>query len=141
MSSEDGLDVEDIEELFVEARLDFKRVSASTWQTSFDGETNKFLIRVAKERWGLSFSIRPYVPAPQDRACRLALYTHLLELNRQMPYTKFTLESPHTVIFTMEIVLNKKSPLPLESAFEAFCSHADSHYLDILNMAQERHLP
>ena len=141
MSPDADLDSKDIEVFFEHARLDYKKISNSSWQTTCSGETNDFPVLIEKNRHGLVLKICSYVFSPDDKDCKLALYAHLLKLNGRMHQAKFHLEKSGWISLSLETTFTKKNLSLFHHKLKSLCAYADKHYLDVLNMAQSGHKP
>lgn len=139
--SSDDLDSKDLEDIFEQERLDYKKMSNNTWQITYAGETSDFRVVIEKNKHGLTLKISPYVFSPDDKACKLALYTYLLRLNGQIHHTKFNLEKSGHVSLSMESAYSKKTLSFFHRTLKTLCAYADTHYLDVLNLAQSGHHP
>jgi len=141
VSSIDGLDSKVLEDIFENSGLSFEHISKKVWKVSYVGETSDFQIMVDLNNPFVTLSINSYVFSPEDNECRLDLYTHLLKVNKEMDHAKFSLGEKGLVSLTMLITPLKRDPIrSLKKRLKSFCEYADNNYLDVLNIAQERHI-
>jgi hypothetical protein len=129
-----------IEAYLTREKEGFEKLDPQTWISIYRGETNSFrvLTHLAKE-W-LLLTIYPYVTAPQGKENRLALYSHLLELNHEMNLAKFCLDEDGEVVLSVEFPTENLDDSEFRDGFQILSYYADKYYLDILNLAQERQI-
>lgn len=140
MGSEEIVTPKVIEAYLTREKEGFEKLDPQTWISIYRGETNSFrvLTHLAKE-W-LLLTIYPYVTAPQGKENRLALYSHLLELNHEMNLAKFCLDEDGEVVLSVEFPTENLDDSEFRDGFQILSYYADKYYLDILNLAQERQI-
>ncbi len=108
-----------------------------TWHSGFRGKANNFNIFVhLTENW-LIFSIAPLVNAPEESVCEQRLHKHLLQLNFIINMAKFSLDEDGDVVLTVELPTENLDYSEFADGLNALSYYADTHYLEILNVAQD----
>jgi hypothetical protein len=107
------------------------------WYTGFRGRTGQYSLFVQLTPEWIVFSIAPLVTAPTDPRCRDKLATHLLRLNFVINMAKLSLDDDGDVILTVEIPAESLTYELFEDALGALSYYADTHYLELLNTAQD----
>ena len=116
----------------------FERVEGQvpTWRSGFRGEVASFRFYVRlTENW-VFFIIDPFVLRARSEAA-FALYERLLQLNRDMTYAKFALDSDDDVVLTVECPTQNLDYAEFKDALDFLSYYADRHYLEVLNLAQQ----
>lgn len=111
--------------------------NSNTWHTGFRGTTSNFSIFVHLTDSWLYFTISPFVNAPTDPACEKKLYYYLLRLNHAINMAKFSVDSDGDVVLTVELPTESLVYSEFADGLNALSFYADSHYLEILNVAQD----
>ena len=108
---------------------------AHTWRSAFTGDRSsfKFYVRLT-DNW-IFFSIVPFVTTPKGEREALALYRHLLKLNRDMNMAKFSLDQDGDVILSVELPTENLDDSEFKDALDALSFYADRHYLDVSKLA------
>jgi hypothetical protein len=116
----------------------FERVDENTWRSGFRGDVNsfRFFVRLT-DNW-IFFTIVPFVVAPKHESQALALYRHLLKLNREINMAKFAIDDDADVVLTVELPTENLDESEFKDALDALSYYADKHYLDVLNLAQQK---
>ncbi len=132
------LDGQGVEEYLARDGWPFERVDQFTWRSGFRGESSsfRFFLRLT-ENW-VFFTIVPFVVAPRGEKNALRLYSHLLKLNREINMAKFAIDDDSDVILTVEMPTDQLNETEFKNALDALSYYADRHYLEILNIAQQR---
>ena len=125
-----------VEELLNADGWPFERIDEHTWRSGFRGDVNsfRFFVRLT-ENW-IFFTIVPFVVAPRTEESALALYRHLLKLNREINMAKFAIDDDADVVLTVELPTENLDASEFKDALDALSYYADKHYLDVLNLAQ-----
>jgi hypothetical protein len=126
-----------VEEFLTKDGWPFERVDDHTWRSGFRGDVNsfRFFVRLT-DNW-IFFTIVPFVVAPKSEASALALYRHLLRLNREINMAKFAIDDDADVVLTVELPTENIDESEFKDALDALSYYADKHYLDVLNLAQQ----
>jgi hypothetical protein len=127
-----------VEEFLTKDGWPFEKVDDVTWRSGFRGDVNsfRFFVRLT-ENW-IFFTIVPFVVAPKLEATALALYRHLLKLNREINMAKFAIDDDADVVLTVELPTENLDESEFKDALDALSYYADKHYLDVLNLAQTK---
>jgi hypothetical protein len=127
-----------VEEMLTKDGWPFERVDDHTWRSGFRGDVNsfRFFVRLT-DNW-IFFTIVPFVVAPKSEGAALALYRHLLKLNREINMAKFAIDDDADVVLTVELPTENLDESEFKDALDALSYYADKHYLDILNLAQQK---
>ncbi len=125
-----------VEELLSKDGWPFERVDSHTWRSGFRGDVNsfRFFVRLT-DNW-IFFTIVPFVVAPKTPEGTLALYRHLLRLNREINMAKFAIDDDGDTVLTVELPTENLDESEFKDALDALSYYADKHYLDVLNLAQ-----
>ena len=127
-----------VEELLAKDGWPFERVDDATWRSGFRGDVNsfRFFVRLT-ENW-IFFTIVPFVVAPKHESQALALYRHLLKLNREINMAKLAIDDDGDVVLTVELPTENLDESEFKDALDALSYYADKHYLEVLNLAQQK---
>jgi hypothetical protein len=127
-----------VEELLTQDGWPFERVDDHTWRSGFRGDVNsfRFFVRLT-DNW-IFFTIVPFVVAPKTEHAALSLYRHLLKLNREINMAKFAIDDDADVVLTVELPTENLDESEFKDALDALSYYADKHYLDVLNLAQQK---
>jgi hypothetical protein len=127
-----------VEEFMAKDGWPYERVDDNTWRSGFRGDVNsfRFFVRLT-DNW-IFFTIVPFVVAPKNEASALGLYRHLLKLNREINMAKFAIDDDADVVLTVELPTENLDEGEFKDALDALSYYADRHYLDVLNLAQQK---
>jgi hypothetical protein len=131
-------DPESIEEYLRRDGWHFERVEGPipTWRSGFRGDVASFRFYVRlTENW-IFFIIDPFVLRARSETAH-AVHERLLQLNRDMTYAKFALDSDDDVVLTVECPTRNLDYGAFKDALDFLSYYADRHYLEILNLAQQ----
>ncbi len=125
-----------VEEILAKDGWPYERVDDHTWRSGFRGDVNsfRFFVRLT-DNW-IFFTIVPFVVAPKHEPQALALYRHLLKLNREINMAKFAIDDDSDVVLTVELPTENIDEGEFKDALDALSYYADRHYLEVLNIAQ-----
>src|SRR5438045_1315093 len=133
-----ALSTQRVEQLLALDGWPFERVDDHTWRSGFRGEVNsfRFFVRLT-DNW-IFFTIVPFVVAPRTEVAALGLYRQLLKLNREINMAKFAIDDDADVVLTVELPTENLDEGEFKDALDALSYYADRHYLDVLNLAQQK---
>jgi hypothetical protein len=124
-----------VEELLKKDGWPCQRGDDHTWRSAFKSDASSFTFYVRMTEDWIFFSIVPYVTTPKGEREALALYRHLLKLNRDMNLAKFALDEDGDVALSVELPTENLDDSEFKDALEALSFYADRHYLDVSKLA------
>lgn len=132
------LDAAGLEDYLTRDGWPFERLDEHTWRSGFRGDISSFRFFVRLTPNWVFLTIVPFIIAPKSEKAALRLYTHLLTLNREINMAKFAIDQDGDVVLTVELGTETFEEGALKHALDALSYYADRHYLEILNIAQEK---
>lgn len=108
---------------------------AHTWRSAFKGDRSSFTVYVRLTDDWIFFSIVPFVTTPKGEREALALYRHILKLNRDMNMAKFSLDEDGDLTLSVELPTENLDDSEFKDALDALSFYADRHYLDVSKLA------
>ncbi|MBI3968061.1 MAG: YbjN domain-containing protein [Chloroflexi bacterium] len=117
----------------------FERLGDTTWRSWFTVEElqHRFRFFARLNRSWLFLTIIPYVVLPADPAAHLAIYRHLLELNRTVTLAKFALDK-NDVVLTVELPTEHLVDSQVKDGLDALSYYAGLHYAEISELVAPR---
>jgi hypothetical protein len=108
-----------------------QRLGEGTARCSFRGEKRTFSFFVHHDGSYVSMAAVPYLRLPAHDAQCQKLMDHLLHLNREINFAKFSVDDDGDVVLSVEYPLADMDPSELRDALDVLTFYADKYWAEL----------
>lgn len=108
-----------------------EELTPSTLRTRFRCREQVLSLLVHEEPRFVTFAVVPFVRMPDEPDLVEDVAAHLLRLNRELNFAKFSLDEDGDVLLSVEYRLSHLDPSEVRDAIDVLSFYADKHYGEV----------